>query len=126
MYTGNLSVDNGSRDTTLVPRERVITSNDPKYIRLYQETAVLNEIPWRQEVFDFSRDRIPIVMSRIVQWYHLSGFSYEGIVDTVTVGKFSSGTVSKDLSLAAFIETVKKDYLKLSVTDDKILKVTGK
>lgn len=66
-------------------------------------------IPWRRDMFNFSEQNLPAAMERVRKWYKMKGVKFGPGVDTVTLGRFSGGQISKDLELDPMLKMVEEN-----------------
>ncbi|MBS1660844.1 MAG: FecR domain-containing protein [Bacteroidetes bacterium] len=117
LYTGELAISNGNNNATLRERQTAITGNNDKEILIKDETNLLNDIPWNDAFFNFSKDPLPVVMTRVAEWYHINVI-YRGELDMVNPGVFRSGVFRKSYRLAEFIKTAQSPDIELTLSND--------
>ncbi|MBS1660840.1 MAG: FecR domain-containing protein [Bacteroidetes bacterium] len=127
LYSGHLDVSSGGKFIQLPEQQRATVSTGNKDIQLSHETATLKDIPWKSDYFDFSRERLPVSLRRIADWYHLKDrVEYHGRLDTTGIGTFRAGTIEKGLPLSQFLDAVSTPDVRLSVKNENTLVVTGR
>ena len=81
---------------------------------------------WQTPYFDFSHERLPASIKRVIAWYNIRYYLIRSNVDTTTPGKLRTGPVGKDLTLHEFLQEVQAPDLHIWVTNDKSTLIVDK
>ena len=126
LHRGRLTVDNGTDSVMLQPKQQAIVSSAFDKIRLANDTSFGEELRWQTPYFDFSHERLPASIKRVIAWYDIRYYRIRSDVDTTTLGKLRSGPVGKDLTLHEFLQEVQAPDLHIWVSNDKSTLIVDK
>ncbi|HEY6902573.1 MAG TPA: FecR family protein [Puia sp.] len=116
LNSGEISISNGYTTTTLRKPKISKTSDGSKEISIKDDPNPPSAIPWKDDFWDFSRDRLRVAMQRVKDWYDIPKISYRGKLDTIS--PYRSGEIQKNLPMDQFFNAVKTKDVKLSISED--------
>lgn len=76
---GRVMVEKGSRSQLLLPGQQAIVSDQNASIDINKDIDVDHAISWKNGLFDFDDDPLPVVMRQLARWYD-ADVSYSGAV----------------------------------------------
>jgi|GEM_PF-6385424 len=126
LHRGRLTVDNGRDSAVLQPQQQAIVSSALDKISLTSDTSSGQDLRWQTPYFDFSHERLPASIKRVIAWYNIRYYLIRSNVDTTTPGKLRTGPVGKDLTLHEFLQEVQAPDLHIWVTNDKSTLIVDK
>jgi len=126
LHRGRLTVDNGRDSAILQPKQQAIVSSTLDKIRLANDTSSWEALRWQSSYFDFSHERLPASIKRVIAWYDIRYYLIRSNVDTTTLGKLRTGPVGKDLTLHEFLQEVQAPDLHIWVSNDKSTLIVDK
>ena len=115
LLEGAVSIKKGNSSGLLKPGQQAQLHKDGA-IGVITDADVEQAVAWKNGVFEFDGEELPVIMRQIARWYD---------VDVVYEGKIPSdpftGRVSRNTTLSGVLKILKLSDIELSVSNNKII-----